>query len=194
MNSTSLFSFFLGKRTRTCSGISPVIATTILLAITVTLGLALWSFANAGVGTATQQYAETVTDYGKFASDRFIIPSVVYDYADGATSANDLTVYVYNSGRFDTQILSVIVTCRDCSPAFDPITLQIDPDDLANDDLDPNGSAQPNESTDGIVPSKLLMHLDFDSSSLGANFVSGFTYQVQVISDTGAYQTTYQKY
>ena len=194
MNSAPLFSFFLSKKVRRSSGISPVIATTILLGITVTLGLALWSFANAGVSTATQEYADTVTDYGKFASDRFIVPSVVYDYADGATSANDLTVYVYNSGRFDTQITSVIVTCRDCSPAFDPITLQIDPDDLASDDLDPNGSAQPNESTDGIVPSKLLMHLDFDSSALGANFVSGFTYQVQVISDTGAYQTIYQKY
>jgi flagellin-like protein len=181
------FSLIHNKGSRKRSGISPVIATTILLGITVALGLALWSFANAGVGTATQQYAETVTDYGKFASDRFVVPSVAYDYADGGVSANDMTVYVYNSGRFETQIVSAIVTCRDCTPAFGVITLD-------EDDMNPNGSTQANESTDGTIASRELRHIDFDSSSVGANFVAGFTYQIQVVSETGAYQTIYQKY
>jgi hypothetical protein len=176
------------------SGVSPVIATTIILAITVTLGLALWSFANSGVGTATQDYAEVVTDYSKFTSDKFVVPSVAYDYADGAASANDLTVYVYNSGRFDTQILSVIVTCKDCPYVFNPTTLEVDPADLPNDDLNPDGTTQANESVDGIVPAKELRHLDFNASAKGADFQSGSTFVIQVISETGAYQTIFQKY
>lgn len=186
-STTPPFSFIHGKKGRGRSGISPVIATTILLGITVALGLALWSFANAGVSTATQQYAETVTDYGKFASDRFVVPSVAYDYADGAASANDISVYVYNSGRFETQISNVIVTCRDCSPAFGVVTLGVD-------DMNPNGTPQAGESVDGTIPSKGLRHIDFDASALGANFVAGFTYQIQVVGETGAYQTIYQKY
>jgi len=188
--------------TRRRSGVSPVIATTILLGITVALGMGLWSFANAGVGTATQQYAEDVTDYSRFTSDRFVVPSVAYEYADGAPSTDDITVYVFNSGRFDTRIISLVISCKDCSnPAdslpdyvFNPVSLRVDPNDLANDDLNPDDNQQANESIDGIVPAKDIRHLDFDASTAGADFRDGYTYQIQVISETGAYQTIYQKY
>ena len=171
------------------SGVSPVIASTILLGIAVALGLGLWSFANAGVGTATQEYAETVTEYGRFASDKFVVPSVAYDYANGATSADDITVYVYNSGNFDTQIVNVIVSCIDCEPdyTFNVLTLTVN-------DLNSDSTTQPNESTDGLVSSKALSHLDFDTGVAGDVFRDDYSYQIQVISDTGAYQTIYQKY
>ncbi|MGI0012632.1 MAG: hypothetical protein ACREBU_04200, partial [Nitrososphaera sp.] len=46
---------------------------------------------------------------------------------------------------------------------------------------------------DTIIDSKSLEQLQFDSSAQGAVFTPGDTYQVQVISQTGAYQTVYQK-
>ena len=58
---------------------SPVIATTIILAITITLGLSLWSFANSGVGAATATYSNVVAEYGEFTNDKFIITSVAFN-------------------------------------------------------------------------------------------------------------------
>ena len=195
MKSYSPLSFLFSKTSRRRSGVSPVIASTILLGITVALGLALWSFANTGVGAATADYAESVTEYGRFTGDTFVVPSVAYDFAGGITSVNDLTVYVYNSGRFDTQIDNLIVSCVDCDSPPAPLTVYtFNVITLTVAELDPNSNPEANESTDGIVPSKALRNLDFDASAVGADFRPGYTYQVQVISDTGAYQTMYQKY
>ena len=149
------------------------------MAITVTLGLSLWSFANSGVGTATQQYANVVTDYGKFTSDKFVVPSVAFDYPTPPNS-DDLTVWVYNSGQRATNIQTVNVSCKDCSLAFSPVILTAD--DLLSGDPD-----------EMQIPTKNLRKLSFDASAAGAVFTPGDTYQVQVISETGAYQTVFQK-
>ncbi len=150
---------------------SPVIATTILLAVTVVLGLALWSYANSGVGSATKSYADVVTNYGRFTSDTFIVPTIAYDYP----ATGDLDVWVYNSGSFDTTIQSVIVSCKVC-------TVQISPETLDQSSL---------ISGDMVVASKTLKELKFNTNT---TFNVGDTYQVQVISTTQAYQTTFQKY
>lgn len=174
---TPLPSFFTSKlKIRKRSGVSPVIATTIILAITVVLGLSLWSFANAGVSAATQKYADVVTEYGKYVSDRFIVPTVTFDYPN----PDDVTVWVYNSGSFDTEVQSVIITCKGtCDASFTPIS-------LTADDLLP-------ATADMVITSKDLEDLKFDASLAGASFTPGDTYQVQVISTTGAYQTIYQE-
>jgi FlaG/FlaF family flagellin (archaellin) len=165
----------VGKRSR--EGVSPVIATTIILAITVTMGLALWSFANSGVSTATTQYADVVTDYGKFAADKFVILSVAFDYPNPPDS-NDLTLWLYNSGTSSTTIQSVIVSCKDCATPMSTITL------TAGDLI----------SGDPMIPSKSnVTALSFDASAQGAVFNPGDTYQVQVVTKTGASQTVYQK-
>ncbi|MGH9876222.1 MAG: hypothetical protein ACRD5H_01165 [Nitrososphaerales archaeon] len=155
---------------------SPVISTTIILAITVVLGLSLWSFANSGISAATQNYADVVTEYGKFTSDKFVVPSVAFDYPN----PDDLTVWVYNGGKLSTEIQSIIVTCKGaCAGSFAPVQ-------LTSADLLP-------ATPDTIIDSKSLEQLQFDSSAQGAVFTPGDTYQVQVISQTGAYQTVYQK-
>ncbi|MGH9879493.1 MAG: archaellin/type IV pilin N-terminal domain-containing protein [Nitrososphaerales archaeon] len=150
-------------------GVSPVIATTIILAITVVLGLSLWSFANSGVGAATQSYSEAVTEYGKFTGDRFVVPSVAFNHP----SNGHVTVWVYNSGKLDTTINTVLLTCKDCV-SFTPI--QLGEVDLISGSM--------------IVSAKSLQEMDFDAI---VTFTTGKTYQVQVISETGAYQTTFQK-
>ena len=163
------FSLLFGRKRRGRSGVSPVIATTILLGITVTLGLALWSFANAGVGTATQQYAESVTDYGNFASDRFVIANIDFDNP----STGDVAFWIYNSGKFPTEINNVVLTCRDCSAVVsDPTTLtQVDP-------YDPDPENQLKMDTKTLK--KFWFHTNIEALS---------TYELTVVSETGASQS-----
>jgi hypothetical protein len=148
------------------SGVSPVIATTIILAITITLGLSLWSFANAGVGTATQSYASVITEFGKYTSDRFVIANMAFDHP----SANHVSVWIYNSGESATEITSIILSCKDCAS---PGTLTF---------------SQAQLTGTNPIPSKSLEAISFSSGAL----TSGNTYEVRVISSTGAYQTQFQ--
>jgi len=166
--------FIFRKVSRKRSGISPVIATTIILAITIVLGISLWSFANSGVSTATETYANVVEEYGKFTSDRFVVTSAAFDYPN----PDDMVVWIYNSGKFDTNIQTVIVTCKGtCSASFIP--LQLTGPDLLSGDM--------------TIASHTLKDLRFDSSAKSEVFTPGETYQVQVVSETGAFQTIYQK-
>jgi hypothetical protein len=150
------------------AGISPVIATTIILAITVSLGLALWSFANSGVSAATAQYADIITDYGKYASDRFVIVNIAFDYP----LADKATVWVYNSGQLTTDISSVLLTCKDCATPFAAVSVDASQITPANPQ----------------IASKSLQQLSFDTGSL----TDGSTYEITVTSSTGAYQAHYQ--
>jgi FlaG/FlaF family flagellin (archaellin) len=149
------------------SGVSPVIATTIILAITVTLGLSLWSFANSGVGAATQSYSEVITDIGEFTSDRFVVINVAYAHP----SANAVTLWIYNSGENPTEVNNITLTCKDCA-SFAPVSV---------------GKALLTGTNP--IPAKSLQQISFTSGSL----TTGNTYQFQVMSSTGALQTYYQE-
>lgn len=154
---------------KTRAGVSPVIATTVILAITVSLGLALWSFANSGVSATTAQYADIITDYGKYASDRFVIVNVAFDHP----SADSATVWVYNSGQLSTNISSILLTCKDCTTPFAAVSVDASQITPANPQ----------------VASKSLQALSFSSGTLA----DGNTYEITVTSNTGAYQTHYQE-
>ncbi len=154
-------------RKKSRSGISPVIATTIILAITITLGLGLWSFANSGVGSATQSYAQVITDIGNYTNDRFVIVNTAFDYP----SDNQVTVWIYNSGTMQTRIDNVVLTCGDCS-GFTPVTVN---------KADLTGT--------NPISAKTLQQFSFNSGSTQ----SGKTYEIQVMSSTGAHQSYFQK-
>ncbi|WP_415281155.1 hypothetical protein [Candidatus Nitrososphaera sp. FF02] len=150
------------------AGISPVIATTVILAITVSLGLALWSFANSGVSATTAQYADVITDYGKYASDRFVIVNVAYDYP----LADRATVWVYNSGQLTTDVANILLTCKDCTGPFTAVS----------------ADASQITPTNPQLASKSLQGLSFATGTLA----DGNTYEITVTSGTGAYQVHYQ--
>jgi hypothetical protein len=161
-------SFILGRIRRNRTAVSPVIATTIILAITVTLGLMLWGFANSGVGSATTQYSQTVDKYGEFVGDRFVIANIDFDNpSPGSTS-----VWVFNSGKLPTTVSNLVLTCRDCGAEVPSVEL-----------IDPI-----------TIPSKQLVKITFDLTApvaiTGDNDFGGKTYDLTVISDTGATQAT----
>lgn len=166
--------FFLSKKlTRKRSGVSPVIATTIILAITITLGLGLWSFATSGVSVATDTYGKAVTEYGNFVADRFVVANVDFD-----NPSNDhIALWIYNSGKTSSHISSVVVTCKDCS-AFSP-----NPGPLtrasAYDPTDPQDCPL-------CVKTKQLEKFSFDTQT---TIESGKTYELTIVSETGALQS-----
>jgi hypothetical protein len=154
---------------KSCSGVSPVIATTIILAITITLGLSLWSFANSGVGAATATYANVVTEYGQFTNDSFVITSVAFNNP----SNQHVAVWIYNSGGFTTNINNIAITCKDCTN-FNIVT---------KSDVEIDGSNE--------ILSKDLEKLSVSTD--GQTLEPGRTYVIQVISTTGAMQEFFQK-
>lgn len=164
--------------TKSRSGVSPVIATTIILAVTITMGLALWSFANSGVSTATSTYASVITDYGGFVSDKFVITNVAFNYP----SNDHITFWIYNSGKLATSIKSVVLVCKDCTGGeYTP---------AAGDLIGPNLS----DPTDMTLASKQLGKYSFDGNINGSTSIpSGKTFEITVTSDTGASQTFLKK-
>ena len=172
---TSLPFFILRKANRQRLGVSPVIATTIILAITITLGLGLWSFAASGVSTSTQNYADVVTEYGRYTSDRFVIVNMDFDNpTDGKIS-----FWIYNSGKISTTITEVVLTCKDCGDLV-PEAQNLE-QYLPDDDTDPMSVASKDfaKFTFELTPGAIDGDSDFGDK----------TYELTVISDTGATQT-----
>lgn len=198
---TSPLSFLFGKKVkdssystvksnkisqRQRSGISPVIATTIILAITVVLGLALWIFANSGVSNATIQYSEAIEDYGNIVRNhRFVIANMDFD-----ASTDKIAFWVYNNGKIDATINQdhILVICKDAgcvSPTPNSSTL------CQHDPSDPNLCL-----ADFTVPSKSLRKFSvtmIDTLPAIDPIVSGNTYEVTVLSDQGLAQTYVKK-
>jgi flagellin-like protein len=159
------------------SGVSPVIASTILIGITVVLGLALWSFANSGVGTATKEYAEGVSEYGRFTSDKFVIANMDFDNPDANPSVN-VSFWIFNSGRTSTTINDVVFMTRSGCGNWAPTGLtQQNPDDPF--------------APLSVGPDK-LKKFSFDSGD-DLSGCSGETFELTVVSETGATQTFVKK-
>src|SRR5213593_1794462 len=87
-------------RLRKRAGVSPVIATTIILAITVTLGLALFTYANSGVSSATRSYSDSVKQYGDFTKDKFVISNIDFNNP----TADLISLWIFNSGKQATNL------------------------------------------------------------------------------------------
>lgn len=174
MNPLSFFKSIKTMRYRT--GVSPVIATTIILAITITLGLGLWSFAASGVSTATQNYSDVVTEYGRYTSDRFVIANIDFDNP----SPGQVAFWVYNSGKLPTTISNAVVTCKDCGNVVPAVTnlVQDSPDDISN----PMNVASKDFE-------KFFFDLTPPTSINGDADFGNRTFELTVVSDTGATQT-----
>jgi flagellin-like protein len=165
-------SFIFRKGTRSRRGISPVIATTIILAITIALGLGLWGFANSGVGSATVQYSEAVNEYGEVVRNhRFIIANMDFNNP----GSNKVAFWIYNNGKLDATINAnnVFIICTiGCSS--DPVAAS----NVRVDGVDP---------TNLTVSPKSLKKFYFDTT-LESGAVDK-VYELTVASDEGLTHT-----
>jgi hypothetical protein len=161
------------NRNRKRAGISPVIATTIIIAITVTLGLALWAFANTGVGSATQTYSDKIIEYGDYTKDTFTIANMDFDNP----GADQVAFWIFNSGQNPTTIKDVVLVDRAGCHTWDPNMLTKD-------------GAAPGDLT---VNSKDLKKFYFSAGDTLAPDCVGQTFELTVFTETGSSQMMIKK-
>jgi hypothetical protein len=167
---TSSKDYLLKRR----AGISPVIATTIILAITVTMGLALYGFVNSQSSVATQSFAQEATDYINYRNDRFVITSLSFQN-------NGITAYVFNNGNIPVTINKVLVGFDELNyPCQGTIT-------------DSNPIKAKEIGT--VIITNIPKHDNSGNVTCGGQLETPpAVYHVKVISEAGSYQTYFQKY
>lgn len=82
--------------------VSELVATMLLLAMTVVAGFALFGFVRAEAGSSELSYAQNVGGTIQYLQEAFVVPQVSY-------SSSSVTIYVYTSGEVPTQLAQVEV-------------------------------------------------------------------------------------
>lgn len=186
-------SFFTGKSTKNLrfrrrAGVSPVIATTMILAITIALGLALYSFSLSQTNTSTQSFAQEATDYINYRNDRFVVTNISFNTDKcGVGNSNCVTTYVFNNGNLPVTISGVMFGEGLSSLGAYCIHLQNPPAGQSQDDALNTVTISPGTLTD--------VSIDTDNGACGStlSLVDDHVYQAKLISKTGSYQETFQK-
>jgi flagellin-like protein len=83
-------------------GITEIMATVLMVAVTVITGFAVWGYVNGEAGVASRSYGNSVAANVQFLEERFTIVQVGFN-----TGA--VTIYFYNTGSINFQIASVSV-------------------------------------------------------------------------------------
>jgi len=147
-------------------GISPVISSTILIAITVTLGLSLWGFVNSQVNVSTESFASATSDYVNKVSERYVIVSMALGYKD----SKEVTLWVYNYSERDVRVTNVLFSDSN-DPKVDPLVKEVD----------------------SVLKSKTLGTVTFNVAGSDFDFKKdGKMYYATVITDGGATKVYYQ--
>lgn len=92
-------------------GVSPVVATTIIIAVTLVVGFAVFAFVNAQSAVASQAMGEDTATYVNYLRERFVITNVAFDYnasIPGASSGK-ITIWIYNNGNITTQVNQLFI-------------------------------------------------------------------------------------
>ena len=193
----------MNKRiSRKRAGVSPVIATTIIIAITVALGLGLWAYANTGVTSATLSYADSVKEYGDFTKDRFVISNIDFN---NNPSANHIALWIFNSGKQETDFCAYNTNdparCED-KPSISIVerggTVPITPSDFCQHmpgDPDPTSCLtrtmpDGNSVKDFRIPPGEIGKFSFD---IGTAVNGTATYEITIFSSTGASASIIQR-
>jgi hypothetical protein len=194
--------FFKGKQTKfnVCSrrraGVSPLIATTIILAITITMGMALYSFVNSQSNVATQSFAQEATDYINFRNDRFVITNISFktdlcgNFPNGTKVPNCVSAYLFNSGEVPITVNQVLFGTSSTSMQ----QYCIDIPDTKN-----NNKERSFASNVVSLPPKKMLSVSFHTR---ACFGSGEfplpsqdqVYYMKIATQNGSYQSAFQKY
>ncbi len=89
---------------RTKAGLSELIATMMVVAITIASGFAVFSYVNSQAGVSAQQYGNTVTNSISSLGEQFVIVD-----ANFTSSGNNVTIWIYNNGQINLQPIQVLI-------------------------------------------------------------------------------------
>jgi flagellin-like protein len=87
------------KRSRRNRGLSPVIATIILSAVVISIGGAIWSYAQGAATVNANQYVDNTMELMNEVIERFAI-----EHVSNSSDGNTLYVWVYNHGDVDVVV------------------------------------------------------------------------------------------
>ena len=175
------------KRRRHVSGVSPVISATILMAITVTMGLSLWSMVASQSNSSSESFANEITDYVNYVNERYTVVNMAFGYDDpkinacntGLADSKCATVWVYNFSEKDVKVVDVLFGKS-----------SVDQRQVSGFKMLDNNMLKANSLGNITLP--------IDSSVISDSyFSSGFphdgkTYYVTVVTEGGSSQAYYQ--
>lgn len=156
--------------------VSPVVSSVIILAITVTLGLALWSNVNSNVSTSTESFTNEVTDYVNYINDRYVIVNLAFGYdaptsnicKAGVPDTKCVTVWVYNYAERPLNITNIVFGKT-------------------------NGSVSSFSPTNNIIASNSLGNMTIQYGNSVAFLHNGTSYDITLTSSNGVSQSFFQK-
>jgi len=99
-----------GRRER--GAVSEIFSTLLLVAIVISLGVLVFTFASGGLGSLSQSFTGLISNQGNAVSEHFVVEQVSFCTSTGqagcggATGAN---VYVRNTGAITSTLVSVYV-------------------------------------------------------------------------------------
>ena len=82
--------------------ISELVASVLLIAITLITGFAVWGYVDGQAGTAEQAYGQSVGATANYLQEKFVVVSM-----DLNASSKTATVWLYNNGKVDLQLVQV---------------------------------------------------------------------------------------
>jgi flagellin-like protein len=85
--------------------VSEVVSTLLLIAIVVTLGVFVFSFASGGINSLTGSFTRLMTNQGNSVDEHFVVEQVTFSFP-GTTGAS---VYVRNVGSIASILVSVYI-------------------------------------------------------------------------------------
>jgi flagellin-like protein len=94
-----------GWRRERRRAVSEVVSTLLLIAIVVTLGVFVFSFASGGINSLTGSFTRLMTNQGNAVDEHFLVEQVTFSFS-GTTGAS---VYVRNVGSIASTLVSVYI-------------------------------------------------------------------------------------
>jgi hypothetical protein len=176
------------KFNRKHAGVSPLISTMIIIAITIVTGLALFAYTNSQASVATNAFSQEATDFINYRNDRFVVANLSFKETGKCVVAPAdycFTAYIFNSGNLPVQITTVSAG-RDNGPLL-PYCV---------DTLNQYVIIEP--KTMAAVPFYGPAFIDPEGTvncpPAVPELVEEGVYSARVASQTGAYQVYFQKF
>jgi flagellin-like protein len=93
------------RRRRARRAVSDVVATLLMVAVVVSLGVVAFTFASTGLGTLTQSFSGLMSNQANAVSEHFVVEQATFTFS-GTTGAD---VYVRNVGAIASTLVSVYI-------------------------------------------------------------------------------------
>ena len=148
-------------------GISPLIATVLLILIAIATGLLIYAFATGWIGSRTA--------LGAGPSSSIAIDAAYISYNESASSKCNVTVYVRNVGSVPTNITAIYVTEVATSNVY--AVTKLSEHSLKNG---LNAKVDPGQ----------VIELAIDFTDTGLKPKSGYSYEIKVVTADGATAAT----